>query len=139
MSYGQDMERFMLLGGQTVNACNLEQAGRYAHHCEEEAKETREAFDAGDLVKTLDGAVDMIFVALGLIHSLGVDPDAAWGVVLRANMSKVDGTLGPVVRRADGQVGKPEGWKPPEPVLEKLLNINRHPIHEHIEDMNSFL
>ena len=120
MSYGQDMERFMLLGGQTVNARNLEQAGRYAHHCEEEAKETREAFDAGDLVKTLDGAVDMIFVALGLIHSLGVDPDAAWAVVLRANMSKVEGEIH---RRPDGQIGKGPNFVPPEPGLSKLLGL----------------
>lgn len=118
MSYGQDMERFMLLGGQTVNVRNLEQAGRYAHHCEEEAKETREAFDAGDLVKTLDGAVDMIFVALGLIHSPGVDPDEAWMVVLRANMSKVEGQI---YRRPDGQIAKGPNFVPPEPELSKLL------------------
>lgn len=121
MSYGDDQTIFMRLGRQTVNEWNPEQAGRYMAHIEEEAREAKEAWEEGDYVKSVDGAVDAIVVALGFLRSLAIDPDKAWAIVLRANMSKVDGTLGPTVWRQDGQIGKPEGFIPPEAELQKLI------------------
>ena len=120
--WADDMRRFMILGEQTIGKFNEEQASRYLSHMEEEAEETVLAWDRGDMVNVIDGAVDTIVVAIGLLHSLGVDPFKAWDAVHRANMRKVDGSCGPIVKREDGQLGKPANWYGPEEDLAKLWN-----------------
>lgn len=119
MTYATDQAEFMQAGGQTVEGFNAHQSARYVKHIAEEASETYEAFTAGDHVKTIDGAVDTIVVALGLLWSYGVNPDDAWRAVHAANMRKlVDGQ--PYIR-PDGQIGKPPGWIGPEDELAKLI------------------
>ena len=120
--WADDMRRFMALGGQSTFRFNEGQACRYLSHMEEEAEETVLAWDRGDMVSVIDGAVDTIVVAIGLLHSLGVDPFKAWDAVHRANMRKVDGSCGPIVKRTDNQLGKPENWYGPEEELAKLWN-----------------
>ena len=118
--WADDMRRFMILGEQTIGKFNEEQACRYLSHMEEEVKETILDWDRGDMVNVIDGAVDSIVVAIGLLHSLGVDPFKAWDAVHKANMRKVDGSCGPIVKREDSQLGKPENWYGPEEDLSKL-------------------
>ena len=52
-------------------------------------------------------------VAIGALHSLGVNSEAAWKEVMRSNLAKIDPTTGKVIKREDGKVLKPEGWRPP--------------------------
>lgn len=68
-----------------------------------------------DLVEIVDGCLDMIVIAWGtLLSYIGEDKALeAAREVLESNLSKVDGRLGPIVRRADGKILKPEGWQPP--------------------------
>jgi predicted HAD superfamily Cof-like phosphohydrolase len=120
--WADDMGRFMALGGQSTGRFNEGQAARYLSHIEEESKETVLAWDRGDMVNVIDGAVDTIVVAIGLLHSLGIDPFRAWDAVHRANMRKVSGECGAMVLRDDGQLGKPIHWYGPEEELAKLWN-----------------
>lgn len=62
----------------------------------------------------IDGLVDLMYVTLGSAVAAGVDLDPFWDEVQRANMSKVDGSLGPLKFREDGKLLKPDGWKPPD-------------------------
>ena len=50
---------------------------------------------------------DLLYVAYGAILACGVDADAVFAEVHRANMQKLDGP-----RRADGKLLKPPGWQP---------------------------
>lgn len=118
-NWAQDQSAFMRCAEQTVGTFNAEQAQRYAVHLKEESRETQAAMWAGDWVAAIDGAVDSIVVAIGLLHSLGVDPDKAWQCVHSANVRKVVG--GKVYRRPDVQVGKPENWYGPEAELADLF------------------
>jgi predicted HAD superfamily Cof-like phosphohydrolase len=120
--WSDDMGRFMALGGQSTGRYDEGQAARYLSHIEEESKETLLAWDRGDMVNVIDGAVDTIVVAIGLLHSLGVDPFRAWDAVHAANMRKVDNSCGAMVLREDGQLGKPIHWYGPEEDLAKLWN-----------------
>lgn len=111
---------FMLAGDQTVGTFNRDQAKRYLCHIVEESHETQAGFLEGNYVAAIDGAVDTIVVAIGFLHSLGVDPFKAWNAVHAANMSKlVDGK---VYKRQDGQIAKGPNFVPPEPALAKLWN-----------------
>lgn len=69
-----------------------------------------------DLAPLAHELVDLLYVAYGALLSLGLDPDAAFAEVHRANLHKASGP-----RRADGKQLKPEGWQPADlgPLLER--------------------
>lgn len=60
--------------------------------------------DITDLIHEL---TDLLYVTYGAILACGVDADAAFAEVHRANMQKLEGP-----RRADGKLLKPPGWQP---------------------------
>lgn len=75
----------------------------------EEFNELMQALDARDLTAIAGEAIDLLYVTYGLCVAYGIDADAVFAEVQRANMAK---TTGP--RRADGKQLKPEGWTPPD-------------------------
>ena len=85
---------------------------------EEWAEETGPAMDRylahpslENFVELSDGIVDTIYVLCQLARTFGVPLNDAWDEVHASNMAKVVG--GKVIRREDGKILKPEGWKPP--------------------------
>ncbi len=50
---------------------------------------------------------DLLYVVYGAIESFGIDADAVFGEVHRANLQKAGGP-----RREDGKILKPPGWQP---------------------------
>ncbi|MDO4244648.1 MAG: hypothetical protein Q4C89_01315 [Deinococcus sp.] len=60
---------------------------------------------------------DLLYVTYGALDQLGIDADAVFAEVHRANLSKASGP-----KRADGKQLKPEGWQPADVrrVLEDL-------------------
>ena len=118
-----------------MNACrqyvdigvpNGELANLYVELMKEEVTETVEAWNAAvlrqqlvgtgaDMValvaEVVDGAVDTIFVSLGLLNALGVDAEAAWQEVVKSNQSK----LGPDPQfREDGKLLKDSNFVDPD-------------------------
>jgi predicted HAD superfamily Cof-like phosphohydrolase len=57
----------------------------------------------------VDATVDIDYVVEGLRIAFGVDSNAVWDEVHRANRNKCGGP-----RREDGKLMKPPGWKPPD-------------------------
>lgn len=83
----------------------------------EEMMEMLEAQDMGDFEKVVDAHLDLIYVAIGNLHKMGMSAEqfaACWSEVQRANMAKV---------AVPGQwkIQKPEGWTPPD--LTKALGL----------------
>jgi hypothetical protein len=107
-----DQEVFMLACGQTVGERNPVQAALYALLV---AEEMAEFLDADPMTTDeLDAVIDTIVVLIGYAHSCGYDVSAAWGEVMRSNMSKVDPATGKVIRRADGKILKGPLFSPPD-------------------------
>lgn len=81
---------------------------------QEELDEFREAWADGDLAKQADALVDLVYVAMGTAHLMGLPWQALWDEVQRANMSKeraaADGSNS--VRKSSFDVVKPAGWMP---------------------------
>lgn len=67
-----------------------------------------------DLAQVAKEGIDLIYVVLGLLHSLGIDSVMAFDLVQRSNAAKVDAETGQVRRREDGKILKPDGWQPPD-------------------------
>ena len=91
-----------------------ENAELYAKLIEEEFNEFKKALLDEDNVEQLDACMDMIWVILGYCHMKKFKASLAWDEVAKSNFAKVDKATGKVIRREDGKILKPEGWKPPD-------------------------
>ena len=109
-----DQRRFMDACDQTTDGeFNQEQYDLYKNLIAEEVGELEEAVVANDRVEQLDALIDILVVTIGAIHSMGADAEGAWNEVLRSNLAKINSSTGKVIKREDGKVLKPEGWKAP--------------------------
>lgn len=75
-------------------------------------------------IEALDAITDQLYILLGTACKQGLIDciPEAFSIVHAANMRKLDKD-GKVIRRKDGKVLKPEGWKGPEEELGLLLKM----------------
>ena len=109
-----DVQMFMLASGQTLNINNEEQAHLYHRLINEEYNEFIVARNKKDEVETLDACFDMMWVIIGYMLSKGYDVEGAWDEGAKSNLAKIDKATGKVIKRDDGKVLKPDGWKKPD-------------------------
>ena len=115
----RDVQVFMNAAGQTTSEDNTEQAQLYKKLIEEEYTEWHEALQANDDVEDIDACFDMIWVIVGFMKSRGWDCEKSWDEGAKSNLSKIDKKTGKVIKREDGKILKPEGWK--EPNFKKFM------------------
>ena len=84
----------------------------------EELDEFIEASMHGDIVGIADALADIIYVALGTAHQMGLPFQAIWDHVHRANMRKVRGAT---KRGSSIDARKPEGWVSPEAGIAAII------------------
>ena len=99
-----------------------ETAELYLKLIAEEIEEFYDGINNDDAVETLDGLLDAIFVMIAYAYARGWDPLGGWNEVARSNLDKIDQQTGKVLKRADGKVLKPEGWRGPD--LREFVNGN---------------
>lgn len=112
-----DVDVFLRAVGQDIPSTpqyNVsEQAILYKTLIKEEVTEFWEAEAVSDDVEEIDACFDMIWVIVGYMRSRGWDCEGIWDEGAKSNLSKIDPVSGKVIRREDGKILKPEGWKPP--------------------------
>jgi predicted HAD superfamily Cof-like phosphohydrolase len=91
-----------------------DQAQLYKKLIKEEYEEFWEAEAVSDDVEEIDACFDMMWVIVGYMKSRGWDCENIWDEGAKSNLSKIDPVSGKVIRREDGKILKPEGWKPPD-------------------------
>jgi predicted HAD superfamily Cof-like phosphohydrolase len=79
----------------------------------EEYNEFKEALVEDNDTEQLDACFDMMWVIIGYMKSRGWDCENSWDEGAMSNLAKIDSSTGKVIRREDGKILKPEGWKPP--------------------------
>jgi predicted HAD superfamily Cof-like phosphohydrolase len=109
----QDVAVFMSAVGQRTDGSDYPQSSLYHNLIVEEYSEYLQARSKGDQVETIDACFDMIWVIVGYMISRGWDCNAVWDEGALSNLAKIDKNTGTVIKREDGKVLKPEGWKPP--------------------------
>ena len=107
----EDVNKFGTACDQPASEANY---NMYLGLIAEEYNELQDAVDAADKLEQLDALVDILVVTVGAIRAAGWDGEAAWKEVMSTNFAKIDPDTGKVIKREDGKVLKPEGWKAPE-------------------------
>ena len=111
-----DVEVFLAACGQNHANTPVPQndlSKLYLKLIHEEYDEFREALAENDDAEQLDACFDMMWVIIGYMKSRGWDCEKAWDEGAKSNLIKIDPITGMVIRREDGKIMKPEGWKPP--------------------------
>jgi predicted HAD superfamily Cof-like phosphohydrolase len=78
--------------------------------------ELEELAEAKTVTEQADALVDAIYYICDSAVRHGMDLDPLFAIVHQANMGKV--VNGKVIRREDGKILKPAGWRDPKPLLE---------------------
>lgn len=81
--------------------------------------EMEELKDAKNVTDQADALVDAIYYICDAACKKGINLDPLFEIVHGANLEKI--VDGKVIRREDGKILKPAGWKPPEPQLIKAI------------------
>lgn len=81
---------------------------------EEELDEFVVAMGKDDIAGMADALIDLVYVAMGTAHMMGLPWQALWREVHNANMRKVRTESAETSKRKSPyDVVKPPGWKPP--------------------------
>ena len=107
----KDIDTFATACDQPPSEANYEM---YLDLIDEEYIELQKALRTHDKVEQLDALVDILVVTMGAIRAAGWDGEAAWKEVMNTNFAKIDPTTSKVIKREDGKVLKPVGWKAPQ-------------------------
>jgi len=113
----EDINKFAIACDQPPSSENYKM---YLGLIDEEVSELSEAVAANDKTEQLDALIDILVVTIGAIRAGGMDAEGAWKEVMNTNFAKIDPSTGKVIKREDGKVLKPEGWKAPQ--LERFLS-----------------
>ena len=82
---------------------------------QEELDEFKDDCIAGNMEGAADALVDLVYVAMGTAHMMGLPWQKLWDEVQRANMSKMRAqTVGDSKRGTLLDVIKPVGWRAPD-------------------------
>lgn len=112
-----DVHVFMLAAGQTIppfNANRSDQSDLYMKLIQEEFSELMNAEAVSDDTEICDACFDLMWVIVGYMKSRGWDCENIWDEGAKSNLSKIDKATCKVIKREDGKILKPEGWKPPD-------------------------
>lgn len=89
-------------------------ASLYKTLIKEEVNEFWDAVATSDDTEQIDACFDMIWVIVGYMLARGWDTEKIWDEGAQSNLSKIDRKTGKIIRREDGKILKPAGWKPPD-------------------------
>ena len=90
---------------------------------QEELDEFVDATEAGDLAGAFDGLLDLVYVAMGTAHMMGLPWQEGWDLVQAANMTKVRAPDAESSKRHHMfDVIKPEGFVPPD--IESVIALH---------------
>jgi len=137
MSVFSDQKTFMTTSGQKASP---KTADLYKRLVDEEVEELELAWRMYErhpehtvpLTDVADACIDIIYVVIGLLHSLDLDPQELWDEVQRSNMSKFvlepcifcgtkgceqcngQGEFYKAIKREDGKILKPSTYFKPD-------------------------
>ncbi len=129
MSYYTDVkafhEKFSLEYDGPPRMLNAEEQGFRWRFLNEELKEVKDALLDQDIAQVAGELADVIWIACGIAHRMGIDLDAHWNAIALANMQKTKaGPNGEGSKRGSPlDIIKPEGWAPAD--HEAILNSRR--------------
>ena len=112
-----DVVVFMTAAGQSIppfNANRSAQSDLYMNLIQEEFQELMDANIEQNDAEICDACFDLMWVIVGYMKSRGWDCEEIWDEGAKSNLSKIDKATGKVIKREDGKILKPEGWKPPD-------------------------
>ena len=122
-SVGEFRAKMQLPMSNTPQLLSPEQTSYFARFIMEELSEYLRANEEQSLVDAADAIIDLVYVALGCAHAMGLPFEDLFKVVHKANMQKVPANeFCRSIRGNQYDVIKPVGWVAPEEELQIIIN-----------------
>jgi len=103
---------------ETPSLISLEYCIERGRFLTEEIDEFMEGVGESDMVKIADALADIVYVALGTAHKMGLPFEEIWAAVHIANMQKQRG----IIKRGKAVYAvKPSGWFGPEAAIARAI------------------
>lgn len=90
--------------------------------CQEELTEFSDAYKEQDIVKMVDGVLDLVYGAIGTLKKMGLTREQAYACMVaihKANMTKEKGVV--AHRGSDEDAAKPANFVPPDQAIGVIL------------------
>ena len=120
MSYVKLVREFTLACNSTVPETPIKMSHTQISFIRKMVNDELDELDkAESIIEQADALVDAIYYICDTAVKHGMNLDPLLEIVHSANMSKV--VNGRVLKRDDGKVVKPEGWRDPKPALQSEI------------------
>lgn len=109
--------------GRMPMLLTAEETSYFARFIMEELSEYLRANEEQNIVDAADALADLVYVTLGCAAAMGLPFDEIFDAVHFANMHKTPATSTHRSTRGNAyDVIKPDGWQPPEPLIQRIIN-----------------
>lgn len=91
----------------------------------EEIEEFEECHKAGDIIGSIDGVIDLMYFAVGVLYKMGLTPETITLVGQAVHDANMEKKLGVNAKRGDGSAAdavKPADWVGPEIRIADILD-----------------
>lgn len=120
---GEFRAKMQLPMSNSPHLLSPEETSYFARFIMEELSEYLRANEEQNLVGAADAIVDLVYVALGAAHAMGLPFNELFKVVHKANLKKEPANeFCRSIRGNQYDVIKPVGWEAPEPEMENIIN-----------------
>jgi predicted HAD superfamily Cof-like phosphohydrolase len=126
MSYFNDVkkfhDKFNLSYDGPPRVLSAEEQGFRWRFLNEELAEVKEALLEEDVAQVAGELADVIWIACGMAHRMGINLDSHWSAIRDANMAKVKASAENPGKRGNAMdIVKPPGWQRPnhDEILER--------------------
>ena len=121
-SVGVFRDKMKLPMSNNPHLLSPEETSYFARFIMEELSEYLRANEEQNLVGAADAIVDLVYVALGAAHAMGLPFEELFEVVHKANLKKEPANeFCRSIRGNQYDVIKPIGWEAPEPEMENII------------------
>ena len=122
-SVGVFRDKMKLPMSNNPHLLSPEETSYFARFIMEELSEYLRANEEQNLIGAAGAIVDLVYVALGAAHAMGLPFEELFEVVHKANLKKEPANeFCRSIRGNQYDVIKPVGWEAPEPEMENIIN-----------------
>lgn len=89
--------------------------------CNEEITEFSEAYEAQDLVKMVDGVLDLIYGAMGTLKKMGLTRQQVYECMMAIHTANMTKKKGMTSRGSEEDAAKPATFVPPDEAIGQIL------------------
>lgn len=114
-------EQVIGTGDVSLNTLTEKQFNWTIGFCQEELAEFTEAYQKQDIVKMVDGILDLIYGAMGTLKKMGLTREQVFACMMAIHTANMTKKKGMTARGSEEDAAKPAEFVPPDQAIGHIL------------------